>query len=353
MPDGHVHRRHRRSRASASATSTARPAASSCPRRWAAASPSSTTTATASQDLLFVNSGLLARPRRPKDPPPTLALYRNKGDGKFEDVTAEAGLERADVRHGRLRRRLSTTTAGPDLFVTCVGKHHLFRNVDGKKFEDVTDAAGVGGGPDLPGRSSRTSSSNWKDADPVRLVGTFLDYDGDGKLDLFVCHYVTWSPAIDLSVERHPGRRRPGVRAAAATSTARSAPLYRNVDGKRFEDVSDDGRRRGVPSRRAPAPNARQRPVGKSLGVIVCDPDDDGWPDLIVANDNAELLLPQRRGTDGGRSTTRCGGLVGVALRRRRHGPRRRWASTGASSRPACSPRSSPTSPTSRSRSCA
>src|SRR6516165_6651058 len=132
---------------------------------------------------------------------PTLALYRNKGDRTFEDVTKKAGLDVTMYGMG--------VTVGdydndgyPDIFVTGIGGNRLFRNVSdgngGRRFVDVTTEAGVGGPGGWP----------WSDVkfeeleEPALNFSTsaaWLDYDGDGRLDLFVCNYVTWSPAFDLS----------------------------------------------------------------------------------------------------------------------------------------------------------
>lgn len=262
-------------------------------------------------DILFVQSGLLPG-HDPKEARPTMALYRNLGGFKFQDVTKEAGLDKPMYGMGVCVGDFDND-GRPDIFVSCIGKHHLFRNVDGKKFMDVTDAAGVGGGPDLPWDVSREQFLAWKDPIPFGSSCTFVDYDGDGKLDLFVCHYIEWSPKIDLGVSATLA----GVGRAYVPPkdfNGAQCKLYHNLGSGKFQDVSKEA---GIELFRAEGigTGARQRAVGKCLGVIVCDPDDDGWPDLIVANDGTpNFYFRNRPDGNGGRRFEECGAELGVAL---------------------------------------
>jgi hypothetical protein len=150
----------------------------------------------------------------------------------------------------------------------------------------------------------------WDKPIPFGSSATFLDYDGDGRLDLFVCHYVTWSPAIDLSVSSTltgGGRTYQQPQQLEGSQCA----LYRNVDGKRFEDASAAVR---VVSKEGTDANARERSVGKALGVVVCDPDNDGWPDVLVANDTVRNFFFHNVAGPAGRRTYKEVGIeVGAA----------------------------------------
>jgi hypothetical protein len=231
------------------------------------------------QDILFVNS--CPWPGHDGGARSTPALYRNKGDGTFEDVTEKVGLNVPLYGMGVAVGDYDND-GWPDVFISCVGRQRLFHNEGGKRFRDVTDAAGLGGGADLP-NCSRDEFLKWADPIPFGSSATFLDYDGDGKLDLFVCHYVTWCPKVDLAISSTLG----GLSRAFVRPTdfdGSQCKLYRNLGGGKFEDVSEAAGLM-VTQSDGTGPTARQRPVAKALGVIACDPDEDGWPDLIVAND--------------------------------------------------------------------
>lgn len=248
------------------------------------------------QDILFVNGDFWPG-HTGREAPPAIALYRNLGNFKFEDVTAAAGLN-VELYGMGVAVGDYDNDGRPDVFVSCVGKHRLFRNVDGKKFEDVTDAARVGGSGVLP-NVPKDEFANWKPPIPFGSSATFLDYDGDGRLDLFVCHYATWSPGVDRSiVSSIEGGKRTFVQPRDFDGA--QCALYRNVDGKSFEDVSAAA---GVvvTEKEGTSATARARPVAKSLGVIACDADGDGWPDLIVANDTVRNFFFHNVAGEGGK----------------------------------------------------
>ena len=260
------------------------------------------------QDILFVNSCYWPGFEDPQQPAPTLKLYRNKGNYQFEDVTAAAGL--AVTMYGMGVTVGDYDNDGwPDVFVTGVGGNRLFHNEPdgkgGRRFVDVTAKAGVGGPggwPAMPGDFlQRKEPLNWSSS------AAWLDYDGDGKLDLFVCNYVTWSPDADLSQKfTLTGQER--AYGPPKNFSGTHCFLYRNLGDGRFEDVT---RSAGIPvynplARPAPfyqlslpyvgplavwAPHLFTKPIGKSLGVLVTDLDGDGYPDIVVANDTVRNFL--------------------------------------------------------------
>ena len=261
-------------------------------------------------DLLFVNS--CPWPGHPQpDEAPTLTLYRNKGDGAFEDATVATGLNITLFGIGACVGDYDND-GYQDLFISCVGGHHLFKNVDGKRFVDVTAKAGVAGPGVWP--SGESAEAFLKHAPPIPFgtSATFIDYDGDGKLDLFVCHYCTWSPSIDLSIKS----TLTGVGRTYQQPTAlegNQCSLYRNRGDGTFEDVSEVAGARVTEAEGTDA-GAKKRPVGKSLGVILFDADGDGWPDLFVANDTVRNFFFHNVGDGkGGRKFVERGKESNVA----------------------------------------
>ena len=198
------------------------------------------------QDILLVN-GTSFEPKSGKRT--TLSLYRNNRDGTFRDVTKEAGL---DVPMYGLGIAVGDydNDGYPDLFVSCVGQSRLFHNTGRGSFVDVTKQAG------LLGREGFSTSALW------------FDYDRDGLLDLFVCNYVKWSRDTDIFCT--PDGKRKSYCTPEAYRGATSW-LFRNAGGGRFEDVT--------------AKSGIFDGTSKALGVAMFDYDNNGWPDLFVAND--------------------------------------------------------------------
>ena len=222
------------------------------------------------QDLLFVNSRQW--PWREDARQATSRLYRNRGDGTFEDVSSATGMALHLYGMG--------VAVGDydgdgfvDVFVTAVGTNRLLRNMAGERFVDVTAEAHVAGAEDAWSTSA-----------------AFFDYDGDHDLDLFVCNYVAWSPAIDRAVDF----RLTGIGRAYGPPTdfpGTHSYLYRNDDGT-FVDVS-------VTAGIQVAHPATGLAMGKALAVRPLDVNDDGWLDLAIANDTVRnfLFVNQQDGT--------------------------------------------------------
>jgi hypothetical protein len=246
-------------------------------------------------DILLINS----RPW-PNDtgPAPTLALYRNNGDGTFTNTTHEAGLDVPLFGMGVAVGDYDND-GRPDLFITALGGNRLFRNIDGKRFIDQTTPSGLGG----PGGWPETVDDfgKWKPPLNWSTSAAWLDYDGDGQLDLFVCNYVVWSPQAEKRAWRLPNGERAYGPPEGFDST--QCFLYRNLGNGKFEDVSH-----------LVAVSQHGHPVGKALGVIVGDFDEDGWPDIAVANDTRPNFLFHNVKGPKGRRFEEVGLTSGVGL---------------------------------------
>jgi len=260
-------------------------------------------------DLLFINSR--PWPGQGKGEAPTLALYRNLGDGRFADVTKAAGLDVSLFGMGVTIGDIDND-GWPDIFITGVGGNRLFRNeaapagggAAGRRFRDITVSARVGGPGGWP-KGGVPDIFAWKKPLCWSTSAAFLDYDGDGWLDLFVCNYVAWSPGGDAEKGFSMGPRRERAYGPPRAFGGTQCFLYRNRRDGTFENVS---REVGIEV------SHKGEPVGKSLGVIVCDVDDDGWPDIVVANDTERnFFFHNVLGSDGQRRFSEIGEGVGVA----------------------------------------
>ena len=207
-------------------------------------------------DLFFVNGAALTDPM-PEGQQPTKSepqywnrLYRQKRDGSFTDVTAEAGV--AGYLYGQGVAAGDYDNDGhPDLYVTNFGRNILYRNNGDGTFADVTEQAGVVGG-------------GWSTG------ALFVDYDADGFLDLAVARYLDW----DFTTNRWCGERKEGYRAYCHPNEFGPAThlLFHNNGDGTFTDVSRS--------------SGFGRHLGKGLGVAFNDFDRDGRPDIFVANDS-------------------------------------------------------------------
>ncbi len=189
-------------------------------------------------------------------------LFHNRGDGTFEDVSVKSGVAAFPRGHGHGVAVGDVDGDGrPDLFITRWRSYALYRNKGDGTFEDVTAAYGLGGSRDWP-----TSAA-------------FADFDGDGDLDLYVCHYAAW----DLSNPRlcRDGNTKAYLNCNPLVAEALPDHLFRN-DGGRFVDVTAEA---GIVDR-----------DGRGLGVVAADLDDDGRIDLFVTNDSTANFLFHNKG---------------------------------------------------------
>ena len=189
-------------------------------------------------------------------------LYRNRGDGTFQDVTDSSG---AGIRaYGMGVAAGDFDNDGfTDLYVTNFGHNVLLRNDGHGHFVDVTTKAGV-------------ASSGWSTS------AAFIDYDGDGRLDLFVAHYLNWRPSAEVECFSLTGV--PDYCSPASYDLPSASTLYHNNGDGTFTDVS--------------AASGVTAAVGNGLGVVAGDFDGDGRIDIFVANDRTpnHLWLNQGRG---------------------------------------------------------
>jgi len=224
-------------------------------------------------DVFLVDGGSLADPHVARQA--RHRLYRGRGNGAFEDATARSGIRRRAYGMGACAGDVDND-GDVDVYVTALGPDTLYRNEGDGTFTDVTAAAGVG-------------SPLWS------ASCAFADLDRDGDLDLWVTRYVKADAAINpfCGVARlrrrfycHPLNYDPLPNA-----------LYRNDGRGSFEDVSTEA--------------GLDEHLGHGLGVVIGDYDEDGWPDVFVANDSVPNFLFQNGG-DG--RFTETGLRAGVAV---------------------------------------
>jgi hypothetical protein len=200
-------------------------------------------------DLYFTQAGATDAYTPPQ--PLHGVLYHNNGDGTFADVTEKAGVGPRDFYGQGVAVGDFDNDGYPDLYLTGYGRAILYHNNGNGTFTDVTEKAGVAD------KGGWSTSAGW------------FDYDKDGYLDLVVLNYIEWTPQTNIWC----GERRPGYRSYCHPDNYRGQriKLYHNNHDGTFTDVSEKS---GVGV-----------PEAKGMGVVLADFNNDGWPDIAVAND--------------------------------------------------------------------
>ena len=229
-------------------------------------------------DVLIVNGSTRERVRQGGDP--LVALYRNEGNGRFTDVTGASGLGRRGWGMGACVADYDND-GFDDVYVTAaLGPNVLYRNSGKGTFTDVTAQAGVG-------------DSGWSTG------CAFGDYDRDGNVDLYVSHYVKFDERTIPRRGAEAGCKFMTVDVSCGPKGLVGEPdvLYRNNGRGRFTDVTKAA---GI-----------KDPGYYGFGVLFTDLDNDGWPDIFVANDSTPNFLfhNNKNGT-----FTEMGLLAGAAV---------------------------------------
>jgi hypothetical protein len=214
-------------------------------------------------DIFLVNGTRLEG--FPAGAEPTSHLFRNNRDGTFTDVTTKAGVARSGWGQGVCVGDYDND-GWDDLFVTYFGKNVLYHNNGDGTFTDVSEKAGVAG-----------KRTRWNTG------CAFVDYDRDGRLDLFVANYIDLDLATAPLPESGPCLYK-GVMVACGPHGLQGGKniLYHNNGNGTFTDVSE-------------ASGILSASGTYGLGVLTADLDNDGWPDIYVANDSAPSTLYQNK----------------------------------------------------------
>jgi hypothetical protein len=220
-------------------------------------------------DIYLVNSGPcdFYKPRKPI----RNALYKNNRDGTFTDVTEAAGVGGGTFGMGVAAGDYNND-GFPDLFVTAYGRPILYRNNGNGTFTDVSEKAGLG---------AKVFEGHWTTS------AVWFDFDNDGRLDLFVCSFVDYGTKSHFSCGDNKLGRKFYCIPRVFNPTA-SLLFHNNGDGT-FTEVG-----RGTDIAKA---------LGKGLGVVATDINNDGRMDLFVANDTVQNFLFVNRGPDANGKT--------------------------------------------------
>ncbi len=218
----------------------------------------------------------------PTPPGATIKLYHNNRDGTFRDVTAKSGLGRSVWAAG-ITVADYDNDGFDDIFISCWGQNILFHNEGNGAFRDVTKEAGL-----LHEGARYGTGCTW------------IDYDRDGRVDLFVAHYLVFDPEAIPIRGKDPLCSRTGVPVFCGPNGVPQERhrLYHNNGDGTFTDVSEKAGILGV------KPNY-------ALTATAADFDGDGWPDIYVACDTSPSLF-FRNNHDG--TFTERGLEAGIAL---------------------------------------
>ena len=206
-------------------------------------------------DLYFVNSGNIPQARQAQ-----LGnfLYRNEGNGRFTDITEMSGT--GDTGYGMAAAAGDIDNDGdPDLYVANFGQDTLYRNNGNGTFTDITEAAGI-------------------DNDLWGIAAIYLDFDADGDLDIFVVNYLLYELSMPVTTFK-------GIVGYGHPRSYEGTPdvLYRNNGDGTFTNIAET----------AGVTNPTE---GRGMAAVACDYDNDGLPDIYVANDTSRNFLYHNNG---------------------------------------------------------
>jgi hypothetical protein len=204
-------------------------------------------------DICLITGG--QTPHARSETPPRNALFRNLGNGKFQDVTDKSGIGQIPFYGMGVAAADYDNDGFPDLYVTGFPSCALFHNNKDGTFTDVTAKAGV------------------SNAGKFAASAAWFDYDRDGYLDLFVANYIKFS----FDGPQHCVYEGQPTYCAQVAYTGESPTLYHNNGDGTFTDVT--------------APAGIENLAGRALGVVTIDANGDGWPDLFVSRDASPNLL--------------------------------------------------------------
>ena len=209
-------------------------------------------------DLYFVNSGNVPEGPEGNAPPPGNVLYRNNGDGSFTDVTDISGI--GDTGYGMAAAAADIDNDNdPDLYIANFGQDRLYRNNGDGTFTDITESAGI-------------DNTFWS------IAAVYLDFDADGDLDIFVVNYLIYDLSMPVSTYK-------GIIGYGHPRNYEGTPdvLYRNNGDGTFTDISA-------------AAGVTNPGEGRGMAAVAWDYNQDGLPDIYVANDTNRNFLYHNNG---------------------------------------------------------